>query len=109
MPDLNCPHCGHALDGDVCPTCCTDMHEWLGVIAELEEQTAQLHRYMENGIDIFMSPCDVHSGGNTPPFHEWLGKYGGQCTICVVDERDALRARVAELEASHEMAQTPCS
>ena len=78
-------------------------------IAELEAAEKQYNEYMKKGIDIFMSPCEEHSGTNTQPFYVFLDKYGSKCLICMVDENKELHARIAELEAAHQLTRDVCS
>lgn len=63
----------------------------------LQAEYEQLISYTKNGIECFASPCPEHSGINTPPFSEFQERYGRLCLMCVVDERDTLRAENDEL------------
>lgn len=73
---------------------------------ELAEARAEIEKFnnlFANGIACFMTPCEKHAGENTPPFDEFMEKYGRKCVPCLVDEierkdklieqmREALRA-----------------
>jgi regulator of replication initiation timing len=48
-------------------------------------------RFVDNGIRVFMNPCEKHSGENTPPLPEFLEKYGDKCIPCLVDELAGFR------------------
>lgn len=67
---------------------------------KLQAEYEQLVSYTKNGIECFASPCPEHSGVNTPPFSEFQERYGQLCLMCVVDERDTLRAECDELRAA---------
>ena len=62
----------------------------------LADAYIRLLRWFDNGIEVFASPCAVHSGDNTPPFHIWVEKYGHKCTICLVDELQAIQKGIRE-------------
>ena len=73
---------------------------------ELAEARAEIEKFnnlFASGIECFMTPCEKHAGENTPPFDEFMEKYGRKCVPCLVDEierkdklieqmREALRA-----------------
>lgn len=66
----------------------------------LKAENEKLVSYTQNGIECFANPCLDHCWVNTPPFSEFQERYGGLSLMCVVDERNALRERVQELEAA---------
>ena len=43
-----------------------------------------------------MTPCEKHSGENTPPFDEFMAKYGRKCTPCLVDEIGCLKQELRD-------------
>ena len=60
-------------------------------LAEARAEIEKFKNLFKNGIDCFASPCEKHSGENTPPFDEFIKKYGHKCTPCLVEElADAL-------------------
>ena len=69
----------------------------------LQAEYEQLISYTKNGIECFASPCTEHSGLNVPPFSEFQERYARLCLMCVVDERDALRAECDALRAKTSM------
>lgn len=68
----------------------------------LQAEYAQLISYTKNGIECFANPCAKHSGLNVPPFSEFQERYGHLCLMCVVDERDALKAECKKLQKDAE-------
>ena len=57
--------------------------------AELADAMSEIDKFnalFKNGIECFMTPCEKHSGENTPPFAEFMEKYGHKCTPCLVEE-----------------------
>ena len=69
---------------------------------ELAEARAEIEKFnnlFKNGIDCFMSPCERHSGENTPPFDEFIKKYGHECTPCLVEELADARTEIERLRA----------
>lgn len=74
-------------------------------LAEARAEIEKFNNLFKNGIDCFMSPCERHSGENTPPFDEFIKKYGHKCTPCLVEE---LATAIAELrELKKKMGETP--
>jgi hypothetical protein len=65
----------------------------------LVEEVEELRTYLNKGIEVFASPCDAHSGANTPPFREFFERYGSRCVICLVDEAERTQATIAKWEA----------
>lgn len=53
---------------------------------EVRAEIEKFNSLFKNGIDCFASPCEKHSGENTPPFDEFIKKYGYKCTPCLVEE-----------------------
>lgn len=41
-------------------------------LAEARAEIEKFNNLFKNGIDCFMSPCERHSGENTPPFDEFI-------------------------------------
>ena len=82
---------------------------------QLSEARAEIERFnnlFKNGIECFMSPCAAHSGENTPPFDQFMEKYGRKCTPCLVCEierkdklieqmREALKLALPEARSTH--------
>ena len=69
---------------------------------ELAEARAEIDKFnalFKNGIECFMTPCEKHSGENTPPFAEFMEKYGHKCTPCLVEELAAAKAELKKLKA----------
>jgi DNA repair exonuclease SbcCD ATPase subunit len=71
-------------------------------IAELEAELERLRVYVGRGVDVFASPCEKHSGENTPPFDVFFVKYGHRCLICTVDELGRLREENERLREENE-------
>jgi hypothetical protein len=72
---------------------------------ELAEARAEIEKFknlFKNGIDCFMSPCEKHSGDNTPPFTEFMEKYGHKCTPCLVEELAAAKAKLRDIGGKNE-------
>lgn len=69
----------------------------LKTISEFESEYNKMKEYINNGISIFASPCENHSGENAPSFKVWEEKYGSKCIICIVDENQRLEAQIAKL------------
>lgn len=72
---------------------------------ELAEARAEIEKFknlFKNGIDCFMSPCEKHSGDNTPPFAEFMEKYGHKCTPCLVEELAAAKAKLRDIGGKNE-------
>lgn len=70
--------------------------------AELAEARAEIDKFnalLKNGIECFMTPCEKHSGENTPPFAEFMEKYGLKCTPCFAEELAAAKAELKKLKA----------
>lgn len=68
-------------------------------LAACRARQAEHDAYLRNGIDVFMTPCAAHSGDNTPPFDEFVERYGRKCLQCVVDEAEVLREFAAYILA----------
>ncbi|AMD43449.1 hypothetical protein ZC03_072 [Pseudomonas phage ZC03] len=68
-------------------------------LASTQAELEKLKSYYGNGIDCFANPCKEHSGEKTPPFDEFFEKYGGKCVICLVNQNQELRAKLAALKA----------
>ena len=78
----------------------TDSREVRQVEKQLAEARAEIEKFnnlFTNGIECFMTPCEKHSGENTPPFDEFMEKYGRKCTPCLVEELSAAKAKLREL------------
>lgn len=68
---------------------------------ERNEARAEIEKFnslFKNGIDCFASPCERHSGENTPPFDEFIKKYGHKCTPCLVEELADALAKLRDIE-----------
>ena len=68
---------------------------------ERNEARAEIEKFnslFKNGIDCFASPCEKHSGENTPPFDEFIKKYGYKCTPCLVEELADALAKLRDIE-----------
>ena len=68
-------------------------------LADARAEIERFNNLFKNGIECFMSPCVAHSGENTPPFDQFMEKYGRKCTPCLVSEierKDALIEQMRE-------------
>ena len=68
-------------------------------LAEAQAEIEKFNNLFKNGIGCFMSPCERHSGENTPPFDEFIKKYGHKCTPCLVEELADAKAELRKLRA----------
>jgi hypothetical protein len=80
----------------------TALRDEIKTTVALRSQLTASTKYVNNGIEVFMHPCGEHSGTKTPPFHEFMERYGNRCLICTVNALTASTEEVGRLRGEVE-------